>query len=114
MPSGPTHPPLTVTTVRFMNDIAKKASLWHPGPKPRSSQDERLIVTTKNLMQDQELNLPEHAHCSNIVYSGIPSLVDNHLDPHYMIHEFNEECGPLPTCVLSTLMYQPLGRAGSL
>ena len=31
-----------------------------------------------------------------------------------MIHEFNEECGPLPTCVLSTLMYQPLGRAGSL
>ena len=114
MPSGPTHPPLTVTTVRFMNDIAKKASLWHPGPKPRSSQDERLIVTTKNLMQDQELNLPEHAHCSNIVYPGIPSLVDNHLDPHYMIHEFNEECGPLPTCVLSTLMYQPLGRAGSL
>ena len=66
MPSGPTHPPLTVTTFRFMKAIAKKASLWHPGPKPRSSQDERLIVITKNLMQDQELNLPEHAHCSNI------------------------------------------------
>ena len=98
-----------VTSAKFQPKSRRE--LERPGPIDRTPETPG---SGKNLMQDQELNLPEHAHCSNIVYSGIPSLVDNHLDPHYMIHEFNQECGPLPTCVLSTLMYQPLGRAGSL